>query len=122
HARVAAVYHRRGNPQVVLQELVTHPKVFGIAHCQLDGDSQHVLRKKSHPGGAVGLFQIAPSRQRGAAIEDADVVQSEEPSLEDVPAGAVFRLTHQVKLSSSFWKMLLSHTRSPSPLWASSRR
>ena len=87
HARVPAqVRHRRGDPQEVLAELEGHVRVVRIGHRQLDGDLEHVLAEQGHPGGAVGLFQVAAGRQRRAAIEDADVVQAQEAALEDVPA------------------------------------
>ena len=46
-------------------------------------------REEGHPGGAVRLLQVAPGGQRGAAVEDADVVEAEEAALEDVLAEAV---------------------------------
>ena len=36
-------------------------------------------------------------------IEDADVVEAEEPAGEDVAAGGSLRLTHQLKFSISPW-------------------
>src|SRR3974390_2217107 len=50
----------------------------------LQGDLHHVLRAKSHPGGAVGLVQMTTGGQWGAAIEDPDVVQPEESALKHV--------------------------------------
>ena len=46
-------------------------------------------QKQRHPGGAVGLLEVAAGRQRRAAVEDADVVEAEEAALEHVPAVAV---------------------------------
>ena len=63
--------------------------VVGVGHRQLDGDLQHVLAEQRHPGGAVGLLEVAAGRQRRAAVEDADVVEAQEAPLEDVPARAV---------------------------------
>ena len=53
---------------------------------QLDGDLEHVLAEERHPGRAVGLLEVAAGRQRRAAVEDADVVEAEEPALEHVVA------------------------------------
>ena len=86
---LAQVRHRRGDPQEVLDELERHVRVVRIGHRQLDGDLEHVLAEQGHPGGAVGLLQVAAGRQRRAAVEDADVVQAQEAALEDVPPGAV---------------------------------
>ena len=81
---LAHVRHRRGNPEEVFGELQCHLCVVGIGHRQLHGDLQHVLTEESHPRGAVGLFQVAPGRQWRAAIEDADIVQTQKATLEHV--------------------------------------
>ena len=53
-------------------------------------DLEHVLAVEGHPRGAVGLLQGAARRERGAAIEDADVVETQEPAGEDVaPVGVL---------------------------------
>src|SRR2546429_6222588 len=44
----------------------------------------HVLTEQGHPGRAVRLLQVAAGRKRGAAVEDADVVETEEASFEHV--------------------------------------
>ena len=38
------------------------------------------------------LLQMAAGRQRRAAVEDADIVEPEKPSLEEVPAVAVLAI------------------------------
>ncbi len=43
----------------------------------------------AHPGGAVGLLQVAAGGEGFAAVEDADVVETEEPTLKDVAPGVV---------------------------------
>ena len=57
----------------------------GELHCEF----HHVLAEERHPGGAVGLLEVAAGGERGAAVEDADVVEAEEASFEDVLAEAV---------------------------------
>ena len=56
---------------------------------ELPGEFQHVLAEEGHPGGAVRLLEVAAGGERGAAVEDADVVEAEEAPLEDVLAEAV---------------------------------
>ncbi len=51
---------------------------------QLQRDRQHVQAEQAHPGGAVGLLEVAAGRQRCAAVEDADVVEPQEAALKDV--------------------------------------
>ena len=66
----------------MFDELEDHVPVVGIGPRQLGGDFQHVLTEEGHPSGAVGLFEVAAGRQRRAAIEDADVVEAQEATLE----------------------------------------
>ena len=47
-------------------------------------------QNKRHPGSAVGLLEVAAGGQRRAAVEDTDVVQSQEAALKEVLAKAVF--------------------------------
>ena len=56
---------------------------------ELHGDFEHVLTKQRHPCGRVGLFEIAASRQRRAAVEDANVVEAQEAAFEKVLAEPV---------------------------------
>ena len=85
----ADLVHGRGDPEEVLDELERDVLVAGIVLRQLDGDLQHVLAEERHPGGAVGLLEVAAGRQRRAAVEDADVVEAEEAAFEHVAARAV---------------------------------
>jgi hypothetical protein len=73
----------------VLDELESQILEFGIGHRQLDGDFQHVLAEEGHPGGAVGLLQVAAGRQWSATVENADVVEAQKAALKHVAAGAV---------------------------------
>ena len=84
---IAEAIHRKCST-----ELERHVRVVRIGHRQLDGDLEHVLAEEGHPGGAVGLLQVAAGRQRRAAVEHADVVQAQEAALEDVPPGAVLAI------------------------------
>ena len=49
-----------------------------------DGHVQHVLAVERHPGRPVRLLERAAGGERGAAVEDADVVEAQEPAGEDV--------------------------------------
>src|SRR5205807_5697088 len=90
HARIATdVYHRGSDPQEMLDKLEHHALLDRIPERQLNSDLEHVLAEEGHPGGAVGLFQVAARRQGGAAIEDADVVQPQEAAFKDVAPVAV---------------------------------
>ena len=89
HAVWADTVHRVANPEEMLHELRRQVLIGWIALHQLDADFEHVLTEQRHPCGRVGLFEIAPSRQRRAAIEDANVVEAQEAAFEKVLAEPV---------------------------------
>ena len=89
HAVWADTVHRVADPEEMLHELRRQVLIGWIALHQLDADLEHVLTKQRHPRGRVGLFEIAPGRQRRAAIEDANVVEAQEAALEKVLAEPV---------------------------------
>ena len=76
----------------MLGELERQVLVVGVVGSELHGDLEHVLREQRHPCGAVGLLQMTPGRQLRAAVEDADVVETEEAALEHVLAEAVLAI------------------------------
>ena len=51
--------HPGGDQEEMLIEFRHELEVDRVGHRQLCGDLDHVLRKKRHPGRAVGLFQIS---------------------------------------------------------------
>src|ERR1700751_4425273 len=55
-----------------------------IIERELERDAHQVERVHRHPGGAIGLVDIAAGRERGAAIEKADIVKAKKPALKDV--------------------------------------
>ena len=89
HAVLPGLVHGRGDIDEVLDELEDHVLVGGVVGGELHGELEHVLREEGHPRRAVRLLQIAAGRQRGAPVEDADVVETEEAALEDVLAEPV---------------------------------
>ena len=89
HAVRSGPVHARGDIVEVLDKLHDHVLVDGVVGGEFHGEFQHVLAEEGHPGRAVRLLQVAAGGERGAAVEDADVVEAEEPPLEDVLAEAV---------------------------------
>ena len=83
---------------------------------QFQRDRQHIEAIHAHPTGAVGLFDMAAGRQRGAAVEDADIVQAEKPALKDVLALGVFAIDPPGKIQQQLMKHALEKRRSPTPL------
>ena len=103
----AGFVHGAGDVQKMLEELAGDVLVGAIVFGQIEGEGQHVQAVHGHPTGAVGLFDDAAGGQRGGAIEDADVVEAEEASFEDVIAGGVFAIdppgeVHQQLVKAAF--------------------
>jgi len=65
---------------------------------------------------------VAPGWKRSAAVEDADVVQTEEPPSKTFLPKRSLRFTHQVKFSSNLLNADLRKSTSTSPRRASSVR
>jgi len=84
----------------VLGELHDHGFVRAIVEGDLECEFQHILAEQGHPGRAVRLLQVAAGGQRGATVENADVVETEEAS-STRSSEAVLSVTHQVKFSKS---------------------
>src|SRR5437870_8555088 len=76
----------------VLEELAGQIFIARVLACQFDRDLQHVQAVHSHPTGAVGLFDVTACRQRSRTIEDADVIQSQEATLENITAFGVLAI------------------------------
>ena len=81
----------RGDAHVVIQVVDREILVLRAARLkgQLDRDLEEVGGIHRHPGRGVGLIQ-GDVRGNTAAVQDADVVQSQETTLEDVVAFGVF--------------------------------
>ncbi len=75
-----------------------------------------VVQKKAIHAVPSAWVSWPPVGQRPAPVEHPDVVEAEESAGEEVacPSGS-FRFTHQVKLSSSFWKARLRNAVSRRP-------
>ena len=86
---VTDAVHGGGDEGEVLGELEDHVVVDRIVPAQLDGDAEHRLGVERHPRSAVRLLEAATGRQRGAAVEHADVVEAQEATFEDIAAGRV---------------------------------
>src|SRR5713226_5312875 len=70
----------------MLEELCRDVFVDMIIRRQFERYAHQVQRVHRHPGGGVGLVDVAALGQRLAAVKDADVVEAEKAALEDVAA------------------------------------
>src|SRR6266403_3242998 len=88
----ADMAHRFRDVQEVLKELGCNVLIHPVVWCELERDAHQVQRIHSHPTGAVGLVDVSARGQLAAAVEHPNVVQSEEPALEDVAAFSVLAI------------------------------
>ena len=82
--------HPRSDQEKVPEEFLGEIDISRISHRQLGADLEHVLAEERHPGGAIGLFQVAAGRQRRRAVEDPDIVQPQESPFEGIVSGTIF--------------------------------
>src|SRR5215831_16138031 len=73
----------------MLEELRGDVLVNGILPSQLQRNRQHIQAVHAHPSRAVRLLDMTACGERRAAIEDADIVQPEKPTLENILAFGV---------------------------------
>ena len=81
---LADLVHRVGDPDEVLEELEGDLLVDRVVVGEDEGHLQHVLAVEGHPGRPVRLLERPAGGERGAAVEDADVVEAQEAAGEDV--------------------------------------
>ena len=86
---LADAVHRVGDPHEMLDELVGDLFVHRVVFGENEGDLQHVLAVKRHPGRPVRLLQRAARGELGTPVEDADVVETEKAPGEHVAPGGV---------------------------------
>ena len=112
----AAIIHGVGDLCKVLPELAGNVFVSRILVCQLEGHGQHVEAIHRHPACPIGLFDVAARRQRRAAIEDADVVESQKSALKDVLTFGVLAIHPPCEVQHELVEHALEEFKiSPSP-------
>src|SRR6516165_5727781 len=68
----------------MLKELAGQVFVHSVFDCQFQCHREHREAVKAHPGCAVCLAKMAAAREWCTAVEDANVVESQKTTLEDV--------------------------------------
>ncbi len=92
HAINADIVHGVRDVDEVLEELAGDIFVSNIFLGEFQGNGQHIQAVHAHPTGAVGLFEMSTSGERGGAIEDSDIVESQEAALENVGAVGILAI------------------------------
>src|SRR5215213_395723 len=103
---VATVIHRMRDVDEVLPKLAGDILVRRIFFRELHRDREEIQRVHCHPTRAVRLSNVAASRQRRAAIENTDVVETEKAALKDVHPFSVFAIDPPREIQ----QQLLKHT------------
>ena len=88
-------------------DLFVHRVVFG----QNEGDLQHALAVKRHPGRPVRLLQRAARGELGAAVEDADVVETQKSPGEHVAPGGILAVDPPVEVQHQPLKRSFQETQ-----------
>src|SRR5215472_5589329 len=87
---VANPIHCIGNPDEVLEETVSHVFIDRVVFRKDNGDLKHDLAVQSNPCGAIRLFDRSAGGQPGTAVKNANVVEAEKSSGEDIAPLRVF--------------------------------
>src|SRR5271154_4642451 len=88
----------------MLKELRRHIFIGGVSVGQFERDRQHAGTVIRHPGGPVGLFQMATGGERFGTVEDSDVVQPQKSAGEDMAVVDVLSIDPQSKVEQQFLK------------------
>src|SRR4029079_4613115 len=83
---LATVTHGLSDVDEVFPEFAGDIFVSGVVLRELKSDCQQVQCIHPHPAGAVCLLEETPGRKRSATIEDANIVEAKEPTLENIHA------------------------------------
>src|SRR6201993_2530658 len=73
----------------MLEEFEGQAFIRFVCGRKLQGDAHEVKAEHAHPTSCVRLFEYSPARQLFAAVNDGDVVETEETTLENVVSRAV---------------------------------
>src|SRR5712692_9182441 len=82
----ADIGHGFGNIEEVLEKFGGDVFVDMVGERQLERDAHQVERIHRHPRSAVGLVDVTSARQRCVPVEYADIVEPQEPALENISA------------------------------------
>ena len=90
----------------MLYEFEDHLFIVAVMRSEFNGNFQHVLAEQRHPCRAICLFEIATSRQRSAAVENTNIVEAEESSLENILAKPIFTVHPPGEVQQQFVECL----------------
>ena len=86
----------------MFEEFGSNVFVGGVFGGEFESHGEHGGAEERHPRCAVGLLERLPVGQRLRAVEDADVVETEEAAGEDLLAGDVLTVDPPGKVDDAF--------------------
>src|ERR1043165_1946327 len=89
---VATIIHRMRDEDKVFPKLAGYILKARIFFRELHRDREQVQRVHRHPTRAVRLRDMAAGRQRCAAIENADVIETEKAALKNIHPVSAFAI------------------------------
>src|SRR5271156_3234535 len=90
YAAAAHIRHRFGDVKKVLKELGRRVVIGDVVLRQFKSDSHQGQAVHRHPTGAIGLAEKGTVGQGLVAIENSDVVQTEEATLKEIASMKIF--------------------------------
>ena len=88
----------------MLEEFAGHVFIGRVFSGQLQGNGQHVEAVHPHPARPIRLFDVASRGKRRAAVEDADIIQTEKAALKNVSSLGVFAIHPPGEVQQKFLK------------------
>src|SRR5260221_6265122 len=104
------VLHRRGDVHEVIDILQEDILVGGVLFGELERHTDHVDTEHRHPARAVALLEVSACWQLRTTVKDADVVQSEKPTPEQVVALLVFAIDPPGEVQGQLLEHMLQET------------
>ncbi len=108
----------RGNGQEMLKKLGGQILVNAVFFRQFQGNFHHFQAEKAHPGRTVRLIQVPASGQAVAAVENADIVQSQKAALKNIVAVIIFAIYPPGKIE----QQLVEDRFQKRPVWLAGLR
>src|SRR6202166_1805790 len=93
-----------GDIDEVLKKFAGDVFVSAVFFGKFEGDSQHVEAIHAHPASAIGLLEMASGGERRGAVENADVVQTEEAALKNIGAVGILAVHPPGEIQKQFMK------------------
>src|SRR5206468_11252041 len=100
----ADIVHCPANMSKVLEEFAGNVFIGRVFYGQLQGNGQHVETVHPHPARPIRLFDVASRGKRRAAVEDADIIQTEKAALKNVSSLGVFAIHPPGEVQQKFLK------------------